>query len=81
MLRSGRYGGKPHVAHQGLELVPEHFEHWLAMFEATVFEHCTGEAADLLLDRARRIADSLQIGLNIGPNAINLPPKQPAGQF
>ncbi|MGH6809455.1 MAG: group III truncated hemoglobin [Ensifer adhaerens] len=80
-LRSGRYGGKPHVAHQGLDLSPEHFQHWLEVFEATVLQHCTGEAADFLLDRARRIADSLQIGLNIGPNALSLPPKQPARQF
>ncbi|NVD43033.1 group III truncated hemoglobin [Ensifer sp. HO-A22] len=75
-LRTGRYGGKPHVVHQGLELIPEHFERWLSMFEATVSQHCTGEAAGFFLDRAKRIAESLQIGLNIGPNAIKLPPKQ-----
>jgi hemoglobin len=75
-LKTGRYSGRPHVVHQGLDLVPEHFEHWLSMFEATVFQHCTGEAASFFLDRSRRIADSLQIGLNIGPNAIKLPAKQ-----
>ncbi len=72
-LKTGRYGGKPHVVHQGLDVTPEHFEHWLKMFEATVSQHCAGEAADFFLDRARRIAESLQIGLNIGPNALKLP--------
>lgn len=72
-LKTGRYGGKPHVAHQGLDVTPEHFEHWLSMFEATVSQHCTGDAESFFFDRARRIADSLQIGLNIGPNALKLP--------
>lgn len=72
-LKSGRYGGKPHVAHQGLDVTPQHFDHWLSMFEATVSQHCSGDAESFFVDRARRIADSLQIGLNIGPNALKLP--------
>ncbi|KQY63192.1 hypothetical protein ASD52_13390 [Ensifer sp. Root142] len=79
-LKTGRYGGKPHVAHQGLDLVPEHFNHWLEIFEGTVGKHCKGEAAAFFLDRARRIADSLQIGLNIGPHAIKLPLAHTTGQ-
>lgn len=75
-LKTGRYGGKPHVVHQGLDVTPEHFAHWLSLFEATVSQHCTGDAESFFLDRARRIADSLQIGLNIGPNALNLSARQ-----
>lgn len=72
-LKSGRYRGQPHVAHQPLGLTPAHFERWLGLFEATVAELCAGEAAALFIDRAHRIADSLQIGLNIGPKALRPP--------
>ncbi len=71
-LTTGRYGGKPHVAHQGLDLSPEHFRRWLALFEQTAGEVC-GEAAAILVDRANRIADSLMIGLDIGPKVLKLP--------
>jgi hemoglobin len=73
-MLTGRYRGKPHVAHEPLGLTPEHFQRWLGLFEATVGDLCTGPAAALFIDRAHRIADSLQIGLNIGPKALNLPP-------
>ncbi len=73
VLMSGRYSGRPHAAHQPLGLTPEHFERWLALFETTVAELCAGPAAARFIDRAHRIADSLQIGLNIGPKALNLP--------
>lgn len=72
-LMSGRYRGRPQAAHAGLGLQPAHFERWLALFEATVAELCTGPAAFLFADRARRIAESLQIGLGIGPKALILP--------
>jgi hemoglobin len=72
-LMSGRYGGKPHVAHFGLGLTVEHFERWLALFEEVVNAYCAGPAAALFIGRARRVADSLQIGLNIGDKALHLP--------
>lgn len=54
-------------------LSPAHFQRWLALFEMTAYEVCPADAAAFFVDRAHRIADSLQIGLNIGPNALNLP--------
>jgi hemoglobin len=72
-LMSGRYRGKPHQVHMPLPLEMQHFERWLSLFEATVAELCTGPAAYLFIDRARRIAESLQISLNIGPKALDLP--------
>lgn len=72
-LMSGRYRGKPQAAHMTLGLAPAHFERWLGLFEATVAELCTGPAAFLFVDRARRIAESLQISLNIGPKVLVLP--------
>ena len=72
-LRTGRYEGKQHQAHRGMALVERHFECWIALFETTAREVCGPEIADFFVDRARRIADSLQIGLGIGPKALHLP--------
>ncbi len=71
-LKTSRYQGKPHLAHAGLGLSPELFQHWLALFEAAAREICEPDAAAFFTDRARRIADSLQIGLGIGPKALHL---------
>lgn len=70
-MRTGRYEGQPHVMHRKLGLEPEHFERWLAIFRKAVADNCGGLVADLFIDRANRIASSLQISLNIGPNAID----------
>lgn len=79
-LKSGRYAGRPHVAHQGLGLEQEHFERWLALFEDTVHAACEDPASQFLIERAHRIADSLQIGLNIGRKALDLPaPRERVG--
>src|SRR4051812_9603743 len=42
---TGRYGGKPHVAHRGLGVSSVHFRQWLSLFEATALETCGPEAA------------------------------------
>jgi hemoglobin len=78
-LRTGRYEGKPQQAHRGMALVEGHFERWLALFEATAREVCGHNIAEFFIDRARRIADSLQIGLNIGPKALILPSRDASG--
>lgn len=75
-LMSGRYRGKPQQVHMPLPLEMQHFERWLSLFEATVTDLCTGPARFLFIDRAHRIADSLQISLNIGPKALNLPERR-----
>jgi hemoglobin len=77
-LPTGRYAGKPHVAHSGLGLEHSHFEQWLELFEVTVSELCDANVATFFVDRAHRIADSLQIGLNIGPKALHLPARTAA---
>jgi hemoglobin len=71
-LRTGRYGGKPHRAHAGLNLSPELFGRWLALFEETAREVCEPDVAAFFIDRAQRIAESLQISLGIGPKALQL---------
>ncbi len=66
LLMTGRYAGKPMVAHIRLDrLEAAHFRHWLSLFEATVTERCDERQAALLIDRARRIALSLLMGINV----------------
>lgn len=62
-LMSGRYHGRPMPAHVTLPIDSCHFDRWLALFEATAREVCPGAAADLFIDKARMIAQSLQRGV------------------
>jgi len=50
-------------AHLVLPLRDEHFDRWLMIFEKTAREQFTAEAADIIVDRARRIADSFEMGI------------------
>ncbi|MFC7475509.1 group III truncated hemoglobin [Dankookia sp. GCM10030260] len=62
-LLAGTYHGQPMQAHRPLALTPAHFARWLALFEATARARLTAEGADYMLERARRIARSLELGL------------------
>lgn len=77
-LMTGRYHGQPMRAHFGLGLTPEHFQRWLALFTATVGEHCTEAGAALLTARARTIAASLEMGIAVADGV--LPPRTPPSQ-
>lgn len=62
-LMSGRYHGNPMAPHLKLPLEPPHFARWLTLFEQTVRDLCSEAGGDLLLEKARRIAQSLQFGV------------------
>ncbi len=62
MLRTGRYHGQPMPKHAALPVDAMHFDRWLALFEVAAHEAC-GPAASLFVDRARRIAQSLELGV------------------
>ena len=62
-LMSGRYHGQPLVAHFGLPIEAHHFDQWLALFAETLAELCRPEAAHHFLERAYRIAASLELGI------------------
>ena len=63
-LMSGRYHGAPMPAHARIaEIGPDHFARWLELFAETAAEVCPPEAAALFVDRAHRIAQSLQMGI------------------
>ena len=62
-LMSGRYHGQPMVVHLPLPIDTPHFNRWLELFAATAHEVCPPAAAAHFLERAHRIADSLEMGI------------------
>ncbi|WP_270936946.1 group III truncated hemoglobin [Falsiroseomonas oryzae] len=62
-LMRGGYHGQPMQAHAHLALTPAHFARWLDLFERVARAELTEEGAAHMLDRARRIARSLEMGL------------------
>ena len=62
-LMSGRYSGQPMQAHLPLPVDRSHFDRWLAIFEETATELCTPAGAAHFIERARRIAESLRMGI------------------
>ena len=65
-LMPGRYHGTPMVKHMRLPVDAAHFDRWLALFEETARELCPPEAAVHFIERARRIAASLEMGVASG---------------
>jgi hemoglobin len=63
ILRTGRYDGRPMRPHLMLPLAGEHFDRWLMLFESTARELFADEIAVVFIDRARRIADSFEMGI------------------
>ena len=70
-LMSGRYHGAPMPKHLPLPVDAAHFDRWLALFEATVREVCPPQAQAHFMERARRIAASLELGI-AGANGVLL---------
>jgi hemoglobin len=68
MLMTGRYHGQPMPKHTPLPIDAEHFDRWLNLFEAAARRLCPPAAADAFIAKARRIAESLELGvaLNAG---------------
>jgi hemoglobin len=62
-LMSGRYHGQPMVAHLPLPIDTPHFDRWLELFAEAAHEVCPPAAAVLFVERAQRIADSLELGI------------------
>ncbi|WOK38108.1 group III truncated hemoglobin [Sphingomonas sp. C3-2] len=65
MLTSGRYKGNPMAAHlrHRAAIAPDHFDRWLALWNATTAEVMMPEAAQALQDKAARIGESLSLAL------------------
>ncbi|MCZ0732759.1 group III truncated hemoglobin [Phreatobacter sp. AB_2022a] len=62
-LMTGRYHGQPMRKHLPLPVDAAHFDRWLALFAATAQELCPPKAAAYFVERAQRIAESLELGI------------------
>lgn len=64
-LNAGRYSGKPVPAHMKIEGISRgHFDVWLGLFRETLEETApTPEAVSFFMERAERIAQSLQMAI------------------
>src|SRR5437868_6916943 len=69
-LMSGRYHGTPMVKHLPLPVDADHFDRWLELFEQTAREICPPQAAAHFVERARRIAASLELGIASGQGVM-----------
>ncbi|MGH6676706.1 MAG: group III truncated hemoglobin [Xanthobacteraceae bacterium] len=70
-LMTGRYHGAPMEKHTPLPVDAEHFDRWLALFEQAAEEVCPPEARNHFIGLARRIAESLELGI-AGHHAVIL---------
>lgn len=72
MLGTGRYKGQPMVAHVGQEphMSAENFARWLALWRETSAEILSPQAAAAVQERADRIAESLQLGIQFHRDRI-----------
>lgn len=73
MLMTGRYHGRPMPAHAALPVGGRHFDHWLALFEATARDVCPPEAAGRFADKSRMIAQSLEMGIGTARGVMLAP--------
>lgn len=62
-LMSGTYHGQPMVLHAGLPVSAIHFDRWLELFAEATETICSPAAAAFFMDRAGRIAESLELGI------------------
>jgi hemoglobin len=62
-LMSGRYHGSPVPKHLPLPVDAVHFDRWLGLFERTARDVCPAAAAAHFVERARRIAESLELSI------------------
>jgi hemoglobin len=62
-LMSGRYHGSPMIKHLPLPVDAAHFDRWLDLFRQTVRELCPPTAQTHFIERAERIAQSLELGI------------------
>src|SRR5215831_21306253 len=62
-LMSACYHGQPMVAHLPLPVDRTHFDRWLEIFAQATHDVCPPLAAAHFLERAHRIAESLELGI------------------
>ena len=63
VLLTGRYSGQPMRMHAPLPVDARHFDHWLKLFRETAEATCPRDAAAHFVYRAKKIAESLELGI------------------
>jgi len=63
VLLTARYSGQPMRMHQKLPVDAAHFDRWLGLFQKTAEEICPPDAAAHFVYRAKKIAESLELGI------------------
>lgn len=73
VLESGRFHGNPMLKHIAIHgLGAEQFQNWLALWDEVLADISPNRAAaDFLSERARRIATSLQLGIDLHKGGLN----------
>jgi hemoglobin len=59
------YNGSPFPPHRQLPVAREHFERWVALFQATVDRHFSGPGAQQAKDAAASIAHTFALRLGV----------------
>ncbi len=72
MLKTGRFKGKPMVAHMRLEGVSEqNFDEWLALWKQAADDFTTPGSAPFFYERAEMIAAGLKNGMFFDPAKLD----------
>ena len=74
MLTSGRYKGSPMTAHlrHAARIEPTMFDRWLELWRVHARAELAPAAAEAVIGKAERIAESLQLGLWFKPGTPQL---------
>lgn len=73
-LMTGRYHGAPVPKHVSLPVTWSHFERWLTLFRETAIETCSPAGAAHFIERAERIARSLNMAVEGAQSASDAAP-------
>lgn len=73
-LMTGRYHGAPVPKHVSLPVTWSHFERWLTLFRETAIETCSPAGAAHVIERAERIARSLNMAVEGAQSASDAAP-------
>ncbi len=63
LLTERRYKGDPLSKHLPLQLEPQHFRRWLALFEETAHQVMSPEHARIVVAKSHRIAENFQLAI------------------
>lgn len=69
-LMSGVYHGRPMEKHLPLPVDARHFDRWLMLFRQAAHEVCPAAAAAHFIERAERIAQSLEMGIAVSHGVL-----------